>query len=124
MKKRNHLTSLSKSIRHPAPTAKQEEQRLTFLQRLSQHKVIKFLKAAFDFGKKGIDIIDDAWTTIGNLALPKSIVDSVSPILVSVVGGFVHATEAIKSLVTFINSLRKPNTVYSKGKAAAHLTPP
>src|SRR3990167_9525106 len=74
--KRRHLQSLLSSLRRlkPAPQKNEEPSTLAkikaFFQKIAQNKIVKRLIAVFEVGKKIIDIIDDAWTAVGNAALP------------------------------------------------------
>lgn len=82
------------------------------------YKLIALIRKGFNVCKKGIDLVDDLWTAIGNTALPKALVSMVTPFIVGVASGIVHAVEGILGLKTVIKAATKIKTSIRKTKIA------
>src|SRR3990167_129175 len=67
------------------------------------------LRAAFDIGKKFIDIIDDIWSALRNTSIPKHIIDMLNPFLVSASGGIINVVEAIFGLKRAYKAYKNKN---------------
>jgi len=106
-KHRNPLNSKLISSSNPISSDKQPSLIIT---------ILNILKKPFDVGKKFIDVIDDAWTATGRIALPQETVQRTTPFLTGPIGLFVHLVEGVNGGWIALKALRKKNTSRRKTK--------
>ena len=111
--------SIAKSyIEHDKSDEKKEETKPLTLGRRIANKFIN----AYEVLKKIIDLMDDLWGSIATKLLPEQTVKLVSPYLVSLTGGIVHATEWVKAIFALKKAILKTKTAIRKTKIVSNTT--